>query len=114
MAYGRVLHSMAHAAVVECAGDLFVEGAMKKEGRHWVLIEDGYHKRSRYVQMPSGLIIGHVEGCNCDSRQPWEAFVEGANNLLRHVGDYITEAKAKEAVENAQSQRKAAIAAKEK
>jgi hypothetical protein len=108
MAYGRVFHSVAHAACVVHANTLFVEGIEMKKERRWELIEDGYNKISRYVQMPSGLIIGHVEGCNYGSKRPWEAFVEGANNLLRHVGDYTTEAKAKEAVENSQSQRKAA------
>ena len=73
-----------------------------KEGRHWEVVEDGYHKRSRYVQYPRGLIIGSVEGCNCDSSKPWGAFIEGPKNLLKHVGDYTTEAQAKRAVESAQ------------
>jgi len=74
--------------------------------RRWELVEDGYYKRSRYVQYPTGLIIGHVQGINCDSSKPWRACLDGTKGI-NPIGDYTTEGLAKRAVEAAQSSRRA-------
>jgi hypothetical protein len=66
----------------------------------WELVEDGYHKHSRYVLRPSGLIIGHVEGTGCDFSEPWCADIDGASGR-QSIGNYTTEGLAKRAVEAA-------------
>ena len=48
--------------------------------RHWELIQDGYCKRSRYVEYSSGLIVGHVEGKPYDSSEPWYAATDGVED----------------------------------
>ncbi len=76
--------------------------------RKWEVIEDSYWKKSRYIQYPSGLIIGHVRGSNCDSSQPWTASTDGRDGRGggERVGDYVTERLAKKAVEVAIAKRK--------
>jgi hypothetical protein len=65
--------------------------------RHWELIQDGYCKRSRYVEYSSGLIVGHVEGKPYDSSEPWYAATDGAGGR-KNIGTYTTENMAIQAV----------------
>lgn len=61
----------------------------------WELVEDGYHRRSRYVEFPSGRIVGGVSGSTFEN-DGWDAQASGCN-----IGSYITEDLAKRAVEAA-------------
>lgn len=67
--------------------------------RKWELVEDGYHRRQRFVEFPSGLIIGGVGGSR-HSNDGWYAFTDGAKGVER-IGSFVTEDLAKKAVEAA-------------
>jgi hypothetical protein len=67
----------------------------------WEVVEDGYNRRLHFVQSGTGLIIGHVEVSNYDSDN-WYAGTDGPEGRKR-LGDFVTEALAKRAVEVAQS-----------
>jgi hypothetical protein len=68
--------------------------------RRWELVEDAYHKKSRYVLYPNGMIIGHVDGTPYETSAPWYAAIDGQNGR-KPIGTFTTEGLAKRAVEAA-------------
>ena len=68
--------------------------------RKWELVEDGYDRRQRLVEFPSGLIIGGVSG-STHRDGGWYAFTDGKDGCKR-IGSFVTEDLAKRAVEEAQ------------
>jgi hypothetical protein len=68
------------------------------EGTKWEVVEDGYHKHIRLIKVSSGLILGEVSGCNCDAREPWEAFVEPPAKG-GFIGKFVSERLARTALE---------------
>ena len=70
-----------------------------KDQLKWELYEDGYYRKHRLVQMPSGLIVGGVSGTNHNS-EGWYAYTDGKNGPAR-IGTFVTETLAKNAVAGA-------------
>jgi hypothetical protein len=64
----------------------------------WEVTEDGYFKRSRYVECPSGEIIGYISSVYADKSE-WRPSIGGFQEP--YVGPYVTEDLARKAVEQA-------------
>ena len=64
----------------------------------WEVTEDGYYKRSRWVESPFGEIIGYIFSVSADKSE-WQPSIAGFQEP--YVVSYVTEDLARKAVEQA-------------
>lgn len=76
-----------------------VRAKMGDKTYKWELIKDGYHREQRYVEWPSGKIVGGTRGTVYEN----DGWYAGAGETL---GVYVTEDLAKRAVEAALAEKK--------
>jgi hypothetical protein len=57
--------------------------------------EDGYYKRCRYVEYPSGKIMGYISSVSA-GKSEWQPSIGGFQEP--YVGSYVTEDLARKAV----------------
>ena len=63
---------------------------------NWEVVDGGYARKSRLVDVATGKIIGTVSGCGYGPREEWGAFDEDGCR----IGLYVTEGQAKKAVDD--------------